>query len=1397
MTSDKVFSYFLYLFVLILSTTSRAQTNTKRYQFIKRSGLLSKTTISAIAQDSKSVIWLGSYGNGLYKFDGSSYTTYQHKNDDPTTISSDVIQYLYTDSNNRLWIATENGLNTYNKELNTFTRVSLNNTKHDKLSPNHNIYSLSGNKSGQLYIGTAASGFFILDTKTNAISNIPFASNHNGNTINITDITVTKNGTIYIATNFGLKTYDANTNTIRKATFHNDNGAITIDNSIQTLFIDTTDNLYLGTHNHGLIKISVANPEDVVVNHYKLTTKRILKIAEIPDGTLMIGTENDGLIHIESNGRIIDTYKYKKSGQNFIQSNSIWSLFVDNNQRIWAGFYNNGISIYDKLSDKFQDLKSITANPNSLESSSVTGIVEKDQKLWISMDGGGIDVYDPKRQTFNHINSNNSSYLGNISDDLQTIFIDSNENIWAGSWNNGLFLLKKDQKQFINYSNKTHPDIFYSNSVLSFDEDSKGTIWMGTFYNGVISYNPKNQIFTHHVSKSFTDTDLNQVSVRKVLVDKDDNVWVGSTSGLFKIEQSDSILKVTPFKDRMSRVNENITNINHILSLCEDTKGIIWIGTRGAGLCSYDKIKDEFIWHNTTTLIKGKTISSIIDSNDNSLWFTTNSGIVKYNPTTKVSKQYTKNDGLLSNSFNFNAVYKNDDGVLYFGNYEGLDYFNPKDIIINEKLPTLQLTNFKLFNKNVIPNQKDSPLKTVISETEELILTHKQSVFTLDYVAINFTKPENNNYAYYLEGLENNWNYVDNQTSATYTNLDQGEYIFKLKAANNDGIWNSTPLSLKITVLPPWWKTNIALCAYVLLFCLAIYSLNKITQNRVREKQQIVNERTQRAQIDELNEKKLQFFTNISHEFRTPLSLIINPLEGIINDTTLNLPLRAKEKLQIIHKNTDRLYRLINELMDFRKLELNKAQIKAKELDLVHFSNDVVDYFKEEAINRNIDLTIDSDLPKIPIWADERMLEKIIFNILSNAIKVTPDGGAINIDLQATDTKIKFPLIRKDAPLKAIEIIISDTGPGLKKKHLKRIFDRFYQVDNKNKTYYDSTGIGLEVVKSFVQLHKGIIKVDSTYGIGTSFKVLLPEGKAHLTEEEIYTGKKSDTVTTEPVILKPVSETTDSVDLETDTEPKPSKTNTILIIEDNSDLRNYLKDELKNTYKVITAKNGKDGLKVAQESLPDIILTDVIMPEMNGFEFCKFIKNDLRTSHIPLLMLTAKARIDDRIQGIEMGADAYMVKPFNIRLLKLRLSQLITSRQLIFEKYFGAISGINDDNNTNNTTSLDKDFIQKVLKYISENISDSDLSVELLASELHLSRSQLYRKIKSLTGQTVNEFLRKTRLQKAKQILETDTNASISEVCYKVGFSSPSYFTKCFKSHFGILPTEIGLKNDD
>ena len=1371
----------------MLGFNGTAQTTTQKFDFVSIKEGISKVGIYTIHQDDWGFIWLGTNGSGLYRYDGISYKSYKYIINDSTSLSSSLVQSSFLDSKKQLWFGTEDGLNLYDRENDKFKRIPNSVFKSNISDSNISINSLQEDNNGNLFIGSQNLGLFKMNLEDFSVIPVMNSESIESTPLNVNAIETTNKGVILLATSHGIKYYNPNTNALHPSEFKSDNSTVKISVPIQSLIIDKKGTIWAGTESEGLYRI---NNTEKSIQNFKFSTKQFLSLLELKDGSILCGTENDGLFHLTNNGHIINNYQSNNINDSSILSNSIWSLYLDKNERIWLGYYNKGVSVYDELYDKFNEIESLNNNPNSLQHGSVTAIIEDTKKrLWIATDGGGIDVFDKKNLKLNHINSKDSKlYSGLTSDYIETLYIDSNQNIWAGSWDKGLYVLNKGSQNFINYNTDNTNKTLSTNTILTISEDKNGIIWIGTFNGGLHSFNPKTKKFTKYDYGDFFDNKLENIEIRKLLIDKNNTVWISTAVGLFKIiKNENSSFSLISMRDKMPTDFNNNNSSDNILSLFESKNGTVWIGTRGNGLLKYNSETKTFKWYNTLNGLIEENINSITESNNGDIWLSGNTGLTKLNITEETFTNYSKQDGLLSNDYNINSAFRDSEGFLYFGNFQGVDYFNPSDIKINKIVPALYLTDFKLFNESIFPNTENSPLEMVISKTDSLSLNSKQSVFTIEYSSINYTRPEKNEYAYYLEGYENDWNYVGKKSSATYTNLDAGNYIFKLKVANNDGIWNETPLTLKISIFPPWWKTKLALVSYALIFILGLYILNKITKTRIKEKQIIANERNNRHLEKELNEKKLQFFTNISHEFRTPLSLIIGPLEDIIKNNSDDLPKRIKEKHNTIYKNTNRLYRLINELLDFRKLDLNKIKLKASELNLVSFTKGVLSHFKEEAFIKNIHLSIDTDLQSIMIWADHSMLEKIIFNLLSNAFKVTPEGGAITIDLSAKEDLVKLPLANKKNKIKGIEISISDTGPGLKKEQIDKIFERFYQVDNLNKTYYGSTGIGLEVVQNFVKLHRGKIKVKSKIGKGTKFTITLPAEKTYFSKNEIL-NKTIETQIKEPTFITNTNSSTSIVEYETENEN--ISPHALLIVEDNTELRNYLKNELKSHYKILLAKNGNEGLQLAKEFLPDIIMTDVIMPEMDGFIFCKHIKSDIKTSHIPLLMLTAKTQIENRIEGIENGADAYIVKPFDVSLLKLRLSQLITSRQLIFNKYFSIIS----DSNNSNITPLDKDFIEKVLGYINESIGDPNLNVESLASQLNLSRSQFYRKIKALTNQTANEFIRNIRLLRAKQIIERGNN-NISEVCYKVGFSSPSYFTKCFKSHFGVLPKEVYSKN--
>jgi len=1204
------------------------------------------------------------------------------------------------------------------------------------------------------------------------------------------------NDNVYVISDKGLIVFDGKENSSRLAVFSTQQGKESINYTLESIVTDDENNLWVGSRENGLIQISNQN-ENFKIRNLQFTQKRILSLLFTTGGDLYCAAENEGLFLMEKNTNNSEDYSFRKFNNRILNSNSIWSLYQDAQERIWVGTFNKGVSVYDKLQNKFNDIKSLP-NSNSLKGRAVSCIVEDDPgNIWIGMDGGGIDIYNPITRQLQTINTeDDSEYDGLTCNDILGMFKDSKGNIWAGSWGSGVYFLKKGSKNFVNYTKENTNGNLTSNRIYSFSEDSKGRLWLASFDGGIIYYDAQKKIFSQCTSEQPVFKELWNIQIRTVKVDKDDNIWIGSTNGLFKAKvkkdaKDELYFDVLSYNQQMFEASQSHPSSAKIGSIYLSADSQVWVGTEGAGLFVVDE-KDQVKQYKNESF-KEEVIGSIVEGNNKSIWVSGANGIANIQMNSDSVITYNKEDGFLSNYFFLNSVFHANDGTIYYGNDIGLNYFKPDEIESNHVPPKLHFTSFKIFNQEITPHQKESPLSNVISKTKKITLNHNQNFFTIGFVGINFTRPEKNQYAFQLEGIDPDWRYVGNELKTTYTNIKSGDYKFKLKATNNDGVWTEQPLELEIIINPPWWHTNVAYCCYIFLILGFLFYLNKFNQYQIRGKQIVQIEREKRLQEEKLSQQKLEFFTNISHEFRTPLTLIINPLENLINTNHFMLPNEVIRKHQIIYKNSRRLNRLINELMDFRKLQFHKMSVQAEQVEVVNYVKETISYFEEEAKDRNITFEFNPNTESLVAWIDVGMIEKIIFNLLSNAFKVTPNNGKITVTIN--EKQIQFPHIETQELKDGFEISVKDTGGGLTQSEIGQIFQRFSQV-NKVKSPYDGTGIGLELVKSFVELHKGKIEVFSKVGRGAEFKVSFILGKEHFSNEEVlnqkynYQYSKSAKIpkVSNPIVIEKNAHSSMSVNSASE-----QKEYTILIVEDNMDLRNFLKFELEKEYNIILAENGKVAFDLAIAKTPHLILTDVMMPILDGIELCKKIKADLKTSHIPLLMLTAKSMVVDKLEGINSGADAFLSKPIEMELLKSTMKQLLTSRQILFDKFSKGNLHINEES-PKKITALDNVFIKKMVDYIFENIDNPNLSVESIADHFFLSRSQLYRKTKSLTGITVIELMKKVRLKEANKMIQIG-DGNISEISFKVGFSSPSYFAKCFKEEFGKLPTEINSKN--
>jgi signal transduction histidine kinase/ligand-binding sensor domain-containing protein/DNA-binding response OmpR family regulator len=1356
----------LVLIVLFTYVKAHAQLDHTTLEFNAVKNNIFQRPITAMVLDKHGFIWIGTEGAGLYRFNGKSYTYFRHDIKDTKSINSNSISALFLDLTGKLWIGTDAGLCFYDENEKSFKRFNSNNQ--NGINTNYTGVLCFAEYEERLLIGTY-DGIKRLNFKSGRLEDYGLPASR------VLDLQFSTKGNLFIATNKGLKLERYHQRgQIEEISLQDDKN----NYHITSLHLDKLENLWVGTLLSGTFKTDLKNTR---ISFSKLDISESTTMA-ITSSTshVFVALENEGLFVFNMTGEIVKYYKYQANSTTGIGSDSVWSMLFDKENRLWLGYYENGLGFFDQHYNKFKSIKREGLNNTILTNDIKAFAKSKDGKLWIAQINA-IDILNTNNDEITNVYGRlNSEYKG-LKENLyiENIFIDSKGNTWLATWGQGIFLLKKGTKNFLNFNTENTQGVLKTNKVRCFTEDRKGTVWIGSFLEGLYYYDIKSKKIKTPTSTSYLGSEVVRKDVKVLYYDSSSYIWVGTSSGLYHIENSEKeeFTVVANSKALLSKFSGHPSS-SRILDIYESQDGTLWCGTNGGGLFSFERGEHSF----ERLELQGYDLSfvnAIFEPVQNELWVSSKQGVLKINRKTNEVVEFTEDDGLLENFLIDRALIKGSNNLFYLGTKSGINVIDPHDIKYNPYLSKPYLKDVRIFNKKINQSDKNSPL-TIENDTNLITLKHNQNVLTIDYEAISYTRPEKNQYAYFLDGFDENWNYVGSKTSATYTNLEPGDYAFKLRSSNNDNKWNDASGILIITILPPWWKTLWAYLFYVFSIVFLVYCFMHYYKKRINERDTFRLERERRKQKVDLQQQKLQFFTNISHEFRTPLTLIINPIKDLLELEDDTLSKSVKQKYQIIYKNAERLSRLINELMDFRKLKANKLQLKVKKFNVIENTKNILSFFNEESKRRSITLDLKYKKVNLDIWADSGLLDKILFNLLSNAFKVTPNKGRVLVKI-ITDKKKILPLIDEEAAVPVIEISVKDNGPGIDQKDYKKIFERFYQVSELNKSYYGSTGVGLEMVQSFVKLHKGLVEVDSELGKGSIFKVFIPFGESFFenNNQAILVGDSVGLSEEKGMKLKP--KTYKIEELLTKKEIKTK----LLIVEDNVDLQDYLVSILEADYNLILANDGQEGWLKAMEHRPDIIITDVIMPIMDGLEFCKKIKNDPSLRDMPIVMLTAKDLTKNRIEGLEVGADAYLVKPFDTNELKVVLKQLLIKKIRRFENSTFSNTSIEKENRN---IGLDNDFIQRVMVYIQDNIENTALNVEKLSSHLCLSRSQVYRKIKNLTGLSPVEFIRRIRLERSKTIFENDKNLNVSEVAHKVGFLSASYFTVCYKKQFGELP---------
>jgi signal transduction histidine kinase/ligand-binding sensor domain-containing protein/AraC-like DNA-binding protein len=1334
---------------------------------------LSNSFVRCFLKDSKGYVWIGT-ADGLMRYDGFKVFRYEHNPKDRSSIVNNNINVIVEDSNQQLWIGTARGLSKYNREKDNFINVDFIAGNKNHLN-NAYITTLSFDNKNKLWIGTYGGGINIYDA-----SNLDFyyVSGFDVHSSPLAKDYITSllyvNNYMLCGTKGGLQIFNTANKSLASLKFIGDELPI---KQIAQLTQDNKGHIWFSTFDGDINKLIIGDKFYSFAKRfsgnklYGTNWNGITTMSSDHDGNLWIGGENSGLNYYDTKNNKVTYFGVENNKNKSLPTNSIQSVYVDNEGLTWVGTFNKGAYLIDNNAVKFDAYEWGDFKQSDLEGKDVRAFVEDSNKnIWIACDGIGLIKLDHKTNELKRYDDINSKLPTKI---FTSLAFDKYNNLWVGTGSDGAFKINLSTKSIKNYTLKSGG--FGDNKISYLYKDKKGVIWAGTNGSGLFYFDEKNERFLVLSEQNKEIYITKRAYISSILEDSNGAIWVATLYGLYSLNRNDD--KSFDYDLYRLDINPRGINSNTIQCIYEDAKQNLWVGTVDNGLNVKMRQATEFKSFQKKDGLSSNTVRSILMDKFGNIWISGNMGLSKLNTSTKTFANYDKLDGLASNNF-YNSSIVSSNGKLFFGSNNGFNAFYSDSIQRQTTKPLVYLTDLRINNKSVEIDTPNSPLDKHISLASNIKLKYDQRSFAIDFVGIKYGQTSQNKYCYMLEGFDEDWNCLGSRLSATYTNIDPGNYVFLVKASNSDGTWSSISEPLHITIKQIWWKTWWAILLYILLISAIVFFIFRIRVERVRIKNQLVMERTAREREQELSESKTQFFTNISHEFRTPLSLIAMPLESL--SAMEDLPMGAKERIGSIQASSKKMMRLVNELMDFNKLENTKLKLQIQHGELVKFITDTANSFHDVSKKRNIYFGIHSMVSSLNGWFDHDKLDKILVNLLSNAFKFTSNNGEIKIIINCKETLDG----EKQEISRYLELSIVDNGIGIPENELPYIFDKFYQAKSSPEISNSGTGIGLSLTKGLVELHHGTIKVESKPNHETLFVILIPIDKEAYLEDSIC--EIPECIDTAPEPINSIKMFAYDFDEEENNE-KPQ----VLIVEDNDELRKYLALELKNQFHVIEAVNGQQGLEMALEMTPDLIISDILMPIKNGIELCKDIKKNLQTSHIPFVLLTAKTTVEDQIIGIETGADVYITKPFSIRFLMVQVNQIIESRQKLYSQFSKDVYLLPNKVAQN---EIDEEFLQKAIDYIIENIQSPQLGVNSIAELFNLNRMQVYRKIKALTGKSVVNFIRMVRIKQALKLMDTQ-KYPLAEIATLTGFNSASYFATSFKEEYGKAPSEYMEQN--
>lgn len=1330
----------LLVLLIIISIPSRGfgeEVPMKKY-YLKRydnSVGLSQNTVTCIFQDKLGFMWFGTK-DGLNKFDGKDFSVFRHKVGDDSSLKDNNITVLLEGKGNQLWIGSYDGLLIYNMELETFVHFTKKSTntgaKVDKP-----INSLLYDNNGILWISTHGQGLFSYDEEKNILTHhvVDHVISANSKVQNLSIdsrgflwFTIENKGLFYSKDR--LKTY-----TEFK---HEELEDFLTKGVIHSMLFDSYNRLYMVSDQHGFVEVNIITRQvrkllDANIGGSKVYMR---KVVQKTTSEFWVGTES-GVFIVDINDLTYSHLTHELGDPYSLSDNAIHSLYKDRENNMWIGSYFGGVDYYSGQLSLFEKYYPVSGK-DGLSGERVGSFFEsKNGNIWIGTEDGGLNVLSSGTRKITPV------LKEKLHHNIHGIF-DDGEHLWVGTFSKGFYQIDPTNKSIVyHYTTEDINCGLINNSINVLFKDSDGLFWIGT--GGGL------QLLDERTHSFRTVDELRGELIRDIKEDAAGNIYCATgVNGLFFFDKK----KKTWSNFAYDLENQYSLPHNNVLSIFMDSQEQVWLTTQGGGFCRFDMEKGRFIRYSTLNNLPNDVVYQILEDDNGHFWISTNEGLAHFNPETEEFFTYTLQDGLLSNQFNYNSSLRSSEGVLYFGLLNGFISFNPSQMSKVSGNTHIVLTDFLLFNKKAIVNGLKSPLKKSITFSDKVTLNHKQNYFSLKFANLSYQGLSRNSYSYKLEGFDSEWLSTNESNTVYYPNLSYGKYIFKLRLLGDD---ETDLINLPIVISPPWWLSYYAFLIYSAILVLFVYFLHKYgsDRNRLTEKRKM--EVYDREKEREIYTAKIDFFTYIAHEIRTPLTLIKSPLENMMQNNVL--PDEIQEDLGIISRNTTRLHELTNQLLDFRKIEKRKFQLNFETRNVTEILEEVILRFKPLVKLNN--LTLQTEFPANDIFAcvDKEALVKIFSNLLSNSIKnastfirlflvehVTADGGSF-------------------------DLTIENDGEVVPAQKRETLFKPFFQYKSKDTDIKNGTGLGLTLARSLAELHQGCLVMNEKDDVN-SFYLSIP-----FIKEDETTHASSEGMNSAQHQLK-----SESGNVEFDVDKR-----TILVVEDDKELLEYLCKLLNRTYNVIKVTDGKQAIDILDKHVVNLVVTDIMMSEMDGYELCRQIKSNIAYSHIPVIFLTAKNSLSSKIEGLELGADTYIEKPFSNDFLLAAISNQLANRDRLVEAF--KVSPHILTSTTVTLSKTDEAFMKAIYDVINSNIGNVEFSQDDFASQLNMSKSSLYRKIKGLFDVSPNDFIRINRVKKAARLFE-EGNDRITEVCYIVGFNSPSYFSKCFHRQFGKTPTD-------